>query len=271
MPIHAGKLLWKEAARSPHRRNTMAGHSKWKQIKHKKAITDTKKSQLFSKLVREIVVAVREAGNAPGTNSRLRTAMERARAMGLPKDNIERAIARATGEGGDAGLLQEFCYEVTAPENVMIIVEGITDNKNRTLNEVRQIVAEHHARLADQGSLLWNLEKIGALEIRHEDNPSLTEEAIEMALVDAGAEDFIHADGMWAVETKFQERERVRKGLEVKGVIVSLVGHDYKSRVPLALPQEKIDAIEPILEALSNQSDTQEVYTNLVSPPRSTN
>ncbi len=156
----------------------MAGHSRWIQIRHKKAITDAKKGQLFSKMVREIMVAVRMGGSSHGANTRLRAAMERAREQGLPKDNIERAIERASGEG-EAGKLQEFLYEAIgsvprqsetagmaarpqsglARGRVMILIEGITDNKNRTFAEIKQILAKHGAKLVAPNSLLWNFEK----------------------------------------------------------------------------------------------------------------
>ena len=157
----------------------MAGHSKWKQIKHKKAITDAKKGQLFSKLVREITIAVEGGGADPSTNTRLRAAIERSRSEGLPKDNIERAIERAGGPG-DAAKLQEFLYEAIAPGGIYILTEGITDNNNRTLVEVRKILTKYSVKLVPPNSLLWNFEKVwteegkdyrpkNPLEIPHEE------------------------------------------------------------------------------------------------------
>lgn len=137
----------------------MSGHSRWSQVKHKKAASDAKRGQLFSKLVREITMAVRSGGPDPDANPRLRSALERARSLGLPKENSERAILRASGGEGGASL-QEFLYEATAPNGVQILVEGITDNKNRTLAEIRQTLAGHGAKLAPPNSLLWNFEKV---------------------------------------------------------------------------------------------------------------
>lgn len=136
----------------------MSGHSKWHQIRHKKAITDAKRGQLFSKMVREIMVAVRTAGSSPDTNIRLRTALERAREQGLPKDNIERAVARASG-AGVTGELQEFLYEAIGPGGVYLLTEGITDNHNRTFAEIKQILAKYDARIVPPNSLLWNFTK----------------------------------------------------------------------------------------------------------------
>lgn len=137
----------------------MSGHSRWSQVKHKKAASDAKKGQLFSKLVREITLAVRSGGSDSDANPRLRSALERARSLGLPKENSERAILRSSG-GEESALLQEFLYEATAPGGVQILVEGITDNKNRTLAEVKQLFARHGAKLAPPNSLLWNFEKV---------------------------------------------------------------------------------------------------------------
>ncbi len=139
----------------------MSGHSKWSQIKHKKAITDAKKGRVFSKMVREIAVAARLGGSNPNNNQRLRAALERARSVGLPKENTERAILRASSAEGDTAL-EDFLYEATAPGGVMILIEGITDNKNRTLAEIKKTVTEHGAKLVPQNSLLWNFEKAWA-------------------------------------------------------------------------------------------------------------
>lgn len=137
----------------------MAGHSRWAQVKHKKAITDAKRSQLFSKTVREISVAVKEGGAAEDANPRLRTALVKARSIGLPKENVQRAITGASVRGTGENL-QEFLYEATAPGGVMILVEGITDNKNRTLAQVKKMASEHNAKLVPQNSLIWNFKKV---------------------------------------------------------------------------------------------------------------
>lgn len=136
----------------------MAGHSRWAQVKHKKAITDAKKGQLFSKIIREITVAAKTGGPNPETNPRLRSALDRAREIGLPKENAERAISRAGGSAGGTDLF-EFLFEATAG-GVQILIEGITDNKNRTLAEIKKILTEHGAKFVPSGSLLWNFEKI---------------------------------------------------------------------------------------------------------------
>lgn len=238
----------------------MAGHSHWKQVKHKKGVTDAKRGQLFSKLVKEITVAAREGGANPDANPRLRSATERARAEGLSKDNIGRAIARSGGrdEGDD---LFEFLYEAVAPAGVAILIEGITNSKNRTLNEVRHLLSEHDARLAEPGSIAWNFDKIGVIECAA--SPVMSQEGIELAIIESGATDFTMHDGLWFVETAPAARERVRTALEKSGVIVRQTGRDYKPKATIELAPDVAEKVGTLLDALSSHDDVQEVYTNL--------
>ena len=242
----------------------MSGHSKWSQIKHKKGITDAKKGRLFSKIVREILVAARVGGAQMQANPRLRSAIERGHAIGLPKENIERAIAKASGstEGAE---LQEFLYEATVPGGVSILIEGITDNKNRSFSEIRHLLAERGAKMADPGSVLWNFDKVGTIEIAEEDNHTKTKDEIELIIIESGASDFTSVDRMWIAETSFTEAEKVRRALEANGIMIKEIGHDYKPKNALILSPEKKDSLESFLDALTDHEDVQEVYTNLSS------
>lgn len=241
----------------------MSGHSKWSQIKHKKASTDAKRGQLFSKIVREIMVAVRTGGGpAPESNMRLKTALERARSTGLPKENIERAIQRASG--GETGeTLHEFLFEATAPHGVMVLIEGISDNTNRTGADIRKILAEHNAKLADQGSLSWNFEKVGVMRILKEGYAGRAPDDIELALIDAGAKDLRSLSDEWIVETDFTNLDQVRSAIEKKGIAVEETGHDYTARAKIKLSNGEQQAIERLADALTDLDDVQEVYTNL--------
>lgn len=239
----------------------MSGHSKWAQIKHKKAVTDAKKGQLFSKLVKEISIAAREDKDRD-SNPRLRTAIERARAQGLPKENIERAVERGSGSG-DEGALQEFLCEATAPGGVMILIEGITDSKNRSIAEIKHILSEAGAKLADPGSLIWNFEKIGVIEIQLEENQSKTEDEIADIIIESGAVDFHKVDSSILVQTEFADVIKIRAHLEVDGLVVTESGHNYKPRVPLVLSSQVLEKIEHVLDLLSDHDDVQEVFTNL--------
>ena len=237
----------------------MSGHSKWKQIKHKKASTDAKRGQLFSKLVREIMVASKTGGSDPETNLNLRSTIERARSQGLPKGNIERAIEK-TKSLGEANSLQEFLLEAMAPERALILIKGITDNKNRSLAELKHLLANYGARPADPGSLLWNFEKVGTLTIPES---TKTTGEYELSIIEAGAKDIFFADSLWIVETLFEDRDRVRKNLEKQGISIREAGMDYKPKNPLWISEEKTTALEPLLEALSDHDDVQDVYTNV--------
>jgi len=242
----------------------MSGHSKWTQIKHKKGATDAKRGQLFSKLVKEITIAAREGGVNPDANARLRSAMERARSEGLPKDNMERALARASSGKNDGNELFEFLYEAAAPGGIAILIEGITDNKNRSLNEIRHMLSEQGARLAEQGSLIWNFEKIGVLAIEKQETSNMrkSQDAVELAIIESGARDFQEEDGAWIIETSFGERELVRERLAAAGIVVRESGHDYKAQRPVDVPPELAPKIETLLDTLLGQDDVQEVYTN---------
>ena len=240
----------------------MAGHSHWKQVKHKKGAADTKRGQVFSKLVKEITIAARAGSTDPATNPRLRSALERAAAVGLPKENRERAVARASGSGPDAELF-EVLYEAAAPGGIAILVEAITDNRNRTVNELKHLLSLQGARLAEPGSLAWNFEKIGVMEIAAGANPTETKEDMENAIIESGAADFHDRDGIWRVETAYADLVKVRGSLERAGIAVKETGHSYKPRAPVALHQDARASLERLLDALSEHDDIQEAYTNL--------
>jgi len=208
------------------------------------------------------MIAAREGGVNPDTNVRLRAAMERGKKEGLPKDNIERALERAAGKG-DAEELFEFLYEATAPNGIMILIEGITDSKNRTLAEIRHLLSERGGRFAEQGSLTWNFEKVGTLAGARDASGGKSMEDVELAIIEAGASDFRTDEDVVSIETPFGQREHVREALERRGIAISESGHDYKPRVPLSFSPEQRETVEPLLDALTEHDDVQEVYTNI--------
>lgn len=240
----------------------MSGHSKWTQIKHKKAVTDIKRGKLFSKLSREIMVAAKTGGSVGQTNVRLRAAIERAHSEGLAKENIERAIMRGSG-GTDHTELKEFLFEATSFNGIAIIIEGITDNINRTVAEIKHILNKFGGRMADSGSIQWNFEKIGILETTVEKNLDKTPEEIELAIIESGSRDFFMHDNTWIIETNFTDREKVRSALEQQGITINTSGHDYKPKSTITLNPADYARIEPLLDALDEQDDVQEIYTNI--------
>ena len=240
----------------------MSGHSKWSQIKHKKAITDVKKGKIFSKLVREVMIASKAGSSSTDSNVRLRAAIERAQQSGVPKDNIERAISR--GEGvGQAQEFKEFLFEATGQGGVAILIEGITDNTNRSVGEIKHLLSKHGARLAEPGSLLWNFKKIGILEVSKEKNAKHSPDDIELAFIECGARDFSIIENNWIVETDFTDTDRVRDQLEKKDITITSSSHDYKPGSVLTLEPETAATTEILLETLGDHDDVQEVYTNI--------
>src|ERR671936_1136814 len=163
----------------------MSGHSKWSTIKHKKGAADAKRGKLFSKLSRAIIVAAKEGGPDPAGNLALQNAIEKARSYSMPKDNIDRAIAKGSGEGADADAFETIVYEGYGPEGVAVIVEALTDNRNRTASDVRHAFTKHGGSLGTTGAVAWQFERRGVVVVPAE---GVDEEELFMAAVDAGAE-----------------------------------------------------------------------------------
>ncbi|MEK7074273.1 MAG: YebC/PmpR family DNA-binding transcriptional regulator [Patescibacteria group bacterium] len=240
----------------------MSGHNKWSQIKHKKGITDAKKGKIFSGLVREVMIACKTGGNNPNSNTRLRAAIERARGMGVPKNNIERAVSRGSGtkEGSE---FKEFLYEATGPCGIAILIEGITDNTNRSISEIKHLLNTHGGHIADPNSLLWNFQKIGILEVSKEQNSRMLKDDIELAFIEAGARDFFSTDDAWIIETEFAACDHVRKQLEQRGVAIRMSEHDYKPMSTILLDPQTETAAELLINTLTEHEDVREVYTNI--------
>src|SRR5919109_2542183 len=192
----------------------MAGHSKWAQIKHKKKAVDAKRGQLFTKLARAIQVAARDGGGDPAGNPALAHAIQKAKDARMPKDNIERAIAKGTGADSDAQAIEEVVYEGYGPGGVAILVEALTDNRNRTSAEVRHVFRGHGGSLGEPGSVAWTFEKKGELVV---DGSRYGEDDL-MAAIDAGAEDVSLDGDVWEVVTGPAELAAVREALERAGV-----------------------------------------------------
>lgn len=239
----------------------MSGHSHWAGIKHKKGIEDAKRAKVFAKMARIIVIAARERGGDPATNSTLRMVIEKARGANMPADNIERAIKRATGEGA-SDALEGFLYEAFGPGGAAILVEGITDNKNRTLPEVRKIITEHGGRMADPGSLQWMFERKGYLELATSNQQPVTSE-MELKVIDAGAEDLKQTDAGLVVYTAPEKLMEVKKSLEGAGIAVGETGFEYIAKNPVSVSDEKVrEQLEKFFEVLDEHDDVQEIYSN---------
>jgi YebC/PmpR family DNA-binding regulatory protein len=243
----------------------MSGHSHAKKIKHQKAITDQKRGQIFSKMARVISVAVKEGGPNPESNPKLGVAMEMAKKLNLPKENIERAIKRGTGEEAANEKLEEVSFEAFGPEGIAIIIEGITDNKNRTLSEIKQILNQYNGKLVGEGAVKWLFEKRGVITINLNSQTPKTKEELELTAIEAGAEDVHWYDEDLEVYIRPEDLEKVKKGLEEKGVKIDSTSLDWVAKEEVSLPEDKKEACQKLFDALDENDSVQDVYSNLKS------
>lgn len=232
----------------------MSGHSKWATTKRAKAVVDAKRSSLFTKLAKNISIAARE-GADPKTNFKLRMAIDKARAFSMPKDNIERAVAKGSGTGEGAHL-ESALYEGFGPGGVAIMVEAITDNKNRTVSEVKNIFSKHGGNLGNANSVGWMFERVGSIAL---ENKNLSDEQ-ELSLIDAGANDIVKNDDATMVITPLENLQKVKEVCEKLGLTVSEASLVYNPKEQVA-PQNP-DGIVSLLEALDDLDDVNAVYTN---------
>jgi YebC/PmpR family DNA-binding regulatory protein len=236
----------------------MAGHSKWAGIKHKKAIVDARRGKLFTKLARAITVAAKEGGGDVEGNPALALAVQKARDASMPKDNIERAIAKGTGEGADADALEAVMYEGYGPGGVAVLVEALTDNRNRTGSEIRHLFNKHGGNLGEPGSVAYLFDKKGVVVV---DGERYTEDDL-MPAVDAGAEDIAMDADVFEVLCDPSDLAAIRGALEEAGIEVeeSQVAQRPKSLVPL----DEAGAVKlmKLIDALEEQDDVDAVHAN---------
>lgn len=243
----------------------MSGHSKWAQIKHKKALTDAKKGKLFSKMARVISVAAKERGTDPATNPKLRMAMDAARSAGMPKENIARAIDRAAGAGAKENL-EEVNYEAYGPGGAALLIFGVTDSKNRTTNEIKHILSENDGKLAAEGSVGWMFKKRGAVNFRKETAAGPTEDFM-LKLIDAGAEDVREFTEGYTAYVDPATLDAFKEQLIEKGITAEESYIDYAPQNPISVPPEIKTKLEKLEEQLDEHDDVQEVYTNVDTQP----
>ena len=218
----------------------MSGHSHAKTVRKKKEADAKKRGQIFSKMARLIEVAVRQGGPNPETNAKLRMAIEMAKSYNVPSENIERAIKRASGEiGGEK--LEEVSFEALGPGGIAMIIEGITDNKNRTLNEIKQVLSRFNGKLASEGSLKWMFERKGCITINSKSQiPNFqNKENLELAAIEAGAEDLYWHNDELDVYTEIENLEETKKNLEKKGIKIESATLDWKPKEMVDLDEKK--------------------------------
>jgi len=236
----------------------MAGHSKWAGIKHKKAIVDSRRGKLFTKLARAITVAAKEGGGDIEGNPALSLAVQKAKDASMPKDNIERAIAKGTGEGTDVDALEAVMYEGYGPGGVAILVEALTDNRNRTGSEVRHLFTKSGGNLGEPGSVAWTFEKKGEVVV---DGRRYAEDDL-LAAIDAGAEDMALDGDLWEIVTGPAELTGVRAALEAAGVELESSELVQRPTTRTPVDEAQVGSLMRLIESLEDHDDVQAVHAN---------
>ncbi len=237
----------------------MAGHSKWKNIRIRKGKQDAIKGKQFTKLSREIIVAARAGGGDPGMNPRLRVAVEKARAVSMPVDNIKRAIQRGTGEieGAD---YEELTYEGRGPGGAAIIVECYSENKNRTVADLRHALTKHGGTLGENGSVAWQFKHVGEIEVA---SAGLNEDDVTMAALEAGADDVTAEDDVFRIYTAIDTLHQVNDALNKAGIKTGEVGLTYVPTNKAEPTGDDAARLMRLLDALEELDDVQETYVNV--------
>jgi YebC/PmpR family DNA-binding regulatory protein len=242
----------------------VSGHSKWSTIKHKKGAADAKRGKLFSKLSRAIMVAAKEGGADPGTNLALQNAIEKARSYSMPKDNIERAIARGAGTDGDAAAYETVIYEGYGPDGVAVLVEALTDNRNRTASDVRHTVAKNGGNLGTSGAVAWLFERRGVVLV---DAAAVDEDELVLAAAEGGADDVERDGSSFVISSAPESLAAVREAVLAAGI-------EIQSAELTMIPKTTVEVAEEgsarklirLIEALEDNDDVQEVSSNFDIP-----
>lgn len=240
----------------------MSGHSKWATTKRHKALIDAKRGKIFTKMAKLVTIAARDGKSGdPTMNPGLRMAIENAKAASMPKDNIERAIQK--GIGATAGeQIEEVIYEAYAPNGIGLVIECLTDNKNRTLGEIKAILNKYNGTLANAGSVAYQFERIGQIIIDASKN-TLSGDDLEMAIIDSGAIDFEREGELYILVCEYSAMHNVRKSLEDAGVIIDSAEFIYRAKNLIELDEGKSESIGTIIEKIDDLDDVNNVYSNL--------
>ena len=239
----------------------MSGHSKWANIQHRKGRQDAKRGKVFTKAAKEIIIAAKNGGD-PSGNARLRAAIAAAKAVNLPKDKIEAAIRKGTGEDAGGDITEGF-YEGYGPGGIAIMVEVATDNKNRTVADVRHIFTKHGGNMGENGSVAWMFERKGVITV---DRAAFDEEAIMEKALEAGADDVIDDEDVWTIQTTMADFTSVRDALENQGVVMQSASLAMIPQNLVAIDAEMSAKVLKLMDALDDNDDVQNVYLNADFP-----
>lgn len=237
----------------------MSGHSHFAGIKHKKGLQDAKRASVFTKLSKPITIAARDGGGNPDTNFKLRMAIDKAREFNMPKENIERAIKRGTGEMKGAEI-SEITYEAKGPGNVLMIIKATTDNRNRTVSEIKTLLSKNGGRLGESGSAMWNFEQVGGISI---DTDGKSPDELELLAIDLGAKDTKIQDDTLLVFTQIKDLQKIQEGLAKNNLKISESGLMFVPKSTIELDEAARANYEKLLEALDEQDDINEIFDNL--------
>jgi len=236
----------------------MSGHSKWATTKRKKAVIDSKRGKIFTKLIKEITISARQGGGDSAGNPRLRLAIDNAKAANMPADNIERAVKKATGEL-EGQIYSELTYEGYAPAGIAIIVDVATDNKNRTVAEVRHIFSKLGGGMGESGSVAWMFDKKGVITLP---NQGKSEDEIMEVILDAGADDMQTEEDFFEVQTSLENFENVRKTLLDKNLTIENASLQWVPKNTIPIKGEDAEKLIKLIETLEDNDDVQSVFSN---------
>ena len=241
----------------------MSGHSKWANIKHRKAAQDAKRGNLFQKLVRAIIIAAKDGGGDPAMNMRLKTAIERAKAVSVPNDNITRAIKRGTGELGDI-TYDELTYEAYGPSGIAVLVNVMTDNRNRTTPEIRALLARNGGQMGESGSVAWMFDRKGVIEVKGE---GLDEDALMTVGLDSGMSDMEPSEEGFTLYCEPADLDGLQKALEANKYVVDSAEVSMIAKTPVEISDpEAARKVLRLVDALEEHDDVQNVYSNFDIP-----
>ena len=236
----------------------MSGHSKWASIKHKKGALDAKRGRAFTKLIKEITIAARMGGGDVEGNPRLRTAIAAAKALSMPADNIKRAVQKGTGEL-EGGMIEEILYEGYGPGGVALIVETATDNRNRTVSEIRHTFSKNGGNMGEAGSVAWMFHKKGYIVV---ENPKVDEDTLMALVLDAGADDFQAAGTSYEIYTTPHSMEAVVEALKAKGIEPTTAEVSMIPQNTVKVEGKAAQQVLKLMEVLDDHDDVQHVYAN---------
>ncbi|MFH0854367.1 MAG: YebC/PmpR family DNA-binding transcriptional regulator, partial [bacterium] len=242
----------------------MSGHSKWATIRNQKAATDSKRGAIFTKLARNITIAARDKGGDPEMNSALRSAIDKAKEFNMPKDNIEKAIKRGTGEIEGANI-EEITYEAFGPDGIALIIKCITDNRNRTVANIRHILTKHGGSMGEANAVAWMFDEKGVIRISKNQlvEKNISQDEFELSVIDDGALDFENENGEIIIYTGVKDLRNVREALENKGIIIDSAILEWVAKNEIDVKGESREKIERLFETLGNDEDAQDVYSNV--------